>query len=130
MLAIGDVHVYVTDLVTALRFWSDGLQLAVVERESTRSSGFARLEPPDGSAGLCLIAAVDAWEAGRRPDPGTRPMVAFEIATSTFDGTLARLVEHGGTPLGAVEEYGGLRGVTMADPDGNTFELLELPDQP
>jgi predicted enzyme related to lactoylglutathione lyase len=127
MLAIGDVQLFVTDMVQALRFWADGMQLKIAEQEISPHSGFARLDFPDGGPALRLIGQVDAWEDGRRPEHGTHPTVSFDVTASEFDGLLVRLIEHGGAQVGAVEEYRGVRVVSLADPDGNVFDLIEVP---
>jgi catechol 2,3-dioxygenase-like lactoylglutathione lyase family enzyme len=128
MLFIGDVHIYVSDMALALRFWADGLGLEVAEKEMTPHSGFARLNFPDGGPSLRLLGPVDPWPDGLRPPTGMHPTIRFDVTTDDFDGVLVRLLEYGGTQVDEIETYGGLRAVTMADPDGNSFELLELND--
>jgi predicted enzyme related to lactoylglutathione lyase len=124
MLFVGDVHVYVTDFTLALRFWADGLGLEVEEKEISAHSGFARLNFPDGGSSLRLLGPVPPWPADLpRPEA---PTIRFDITTDDFETVLARLVEHGGEKVDEVEEYNGLRIVTVADPDGNAFELLEI----
>lgn len=129
MLAVGDVHVYVADFNLALRFWEDGLGLRVIEREVSRAAAFAVLEFPDGGPALRLFGGAEPWAPGERPDVGSRPTVRFDLVTSEFDRTLVRALDHGGRQIGAVERYSGARVVTLADPDGNTFELLEVPEE-
>ncbi len=126
MLFIGDVHVYVSDFTLALRFWADGLQLEIAEKEIGRHSGYARLDFPDGGPSLRLLGPVEPWPPEVRPPIDLYPTIRFDITTSDFDATLARLLEHGGRQVGEVESYNGLRAVTIADPDDNMFELLEL----
>ena len=128
MLTVGDIHIYVSDFFAALRFWADGLGLTVREREETPHSAFALLDFPDGGPSLRLLGGVDAWEPDTRPTPGTRPTIRFDITTSRFDSTLLRLLEHGGDQLGQIEVYEGQRVVTVADPDGNSFDLIEVPE--
>lgn len=129
MLAAGDIHVYVTDMVAALRFWGDGLGLDVVEKELTAASGYARLDFPGGETSVRLMGPVDPWEPDARPSSGSRPGIAFDVLTTTFDDTLVRLLEHGGRQMDEIETYEHQRLVTIADPDGNTFELIEVPDE-
>ncbi len=126
MLAVGDIHIYVTDLVAALRFWEDGLGLSVAEKEVSPHSFFVRLEFPEEGMSLRLFGPVEPWSEGARPAPGTRPTVRFDLLTDDFDGALVRLLENGGTQASEIETYNGMRAVTIADPDENTFELLEL----
>lgn len=127
MLTIGDIYIFVSDFNLALRFWQDGLGLEVTEQEVTKSSAFAVLEFPDGGPALRLFGGVAPWPPGQRPDTGSRPMVHFDVLTDTFDETLVRVLEAGGRTAGEVEEYDGNRIVSVADPDGNTFDLVELP---
>jgi catechol 2,3-dioxygenase-like lactoylglutathione lyase family enzyme len=128
MLTVGDIHLYVSHVELALRFWAEGLQLRVADKEFSRYSAYACLEFPDGGPSIRLFGPVDAWPPDTRPPVGARPTVRFDIVTSDFDDTLARLLEHGGRQLGEVEVYEGARSVTIADPDDNTFELIEVPD--
>jgi|GEM_PF-943722 len=127
MLTVGDIYIFVSDFNLALRFWQDGLGLAVTEQEVTRSSAFALLEFPDGGPALRLFGGVDPWPPGQRPETGSRPMVHFDVLTDSFDETLVRVLEAGGRTTGEVEEYDGNRIVSLADPDGNTFDLVEVP---
>ncbi len=126
MLFVGDIHIYVSDFTLALRFWADGLGLTVVEKEVSRHSAYARLDFPDGGPSLRVLWPTQPREPETRPVPGEYPGVRFDITTSNFDDNLARLLEHGGGQIDEVESYGGLRTVTLADPDGNIFELLEI----
>ncbi|MFQ5807034.1 MAG: VOC family protein [Phycisphaerae bacterium] len=128
MLSIGDIHVFVHDFNLALRFWADGLGLDVVEKEVTSASAFALLEFPAAGPAIRLFGGAEPWPEGVRPALGTRPTVRFDVVTSDFDATLVRLIENGGRQIGEIETYGGSRVVTIADPDGNTFELLEVPE--
>jgi predicted enzyme related to lactoylglutathione lyase len=127
MLSIGDIHVFVSDFPLAMRFYGDGLGLTVVEHEPSPASPFAVLEFPDGGPAIRLFGGAEAWRPGERLPAGTRPTVRFDVATDDFDGTLARLMENGGEQVDEVEEYDGLRVVTVADPDGNSLELVEVP---
>lgn len=127
MHAIGDIHIYVSDLDRAVRFWAEGLGLRVAAQESTPHSGFAVLEFSDNGPALRLLGPVHPWSAGEPAEHGTRPTVSFDITSSDFEGALLRLLERGGAQLGEIESYNELRLVTLADPDGNTFDLIELP---
>lgn len=129
MLFIGDVHIYVSDFTLALRFWADGLGLEVAEKEVTAASAYARLNFRDGGPSIRLLGSVDPWPEGERPPTGLYPTIRFDITTSAFDDVLVRLLENGGTQVDEIETYNDLRAVTIADPDGNTFELLEVSDE-
>lgn len=126
---IGDVHIYVSDFPLALRFWADGLQLEVAEKEVTPNSAYARLNFAGGGPSIRLLGPVDPWPPGARPPTGMHPTIRFDITTSRFDDVLVRLLECGGQQVDEIETYNDLRGVTIADPDGNTFDLLELKEE-
>jgi catechol 2,3-dioxygenase-like lactoylglutathione lyase family enzyme len=126
MLFIGDVHIYVSDFTLALRFWADGLQLEVAEKEVSPHSAYARLNFPDGGPSIQLFDGAEPWEPALLPPVGKYPTIRFDITTTAFDDSLARLLEHGGMQVDAIETYNDLRMVTIADPDGNLFELLEI----
>lgn len=128
MIAVGDIHIFVHDFEAALRFWSTGLGLNVIEKEATPASAFALLEFPDGGPAIQLFGGAEMWPDGDRPPAGMRPTVRFDIVTTDFEDALVRLLESGGEQVGEIEAYNEMRMVTIADPDGNTFELLELPE--
>ena len=128
-LFVGDIHIYVSDITLALRFWSDGLGLEIAEQEVTPHSAYARLDFPDGGPSIRLLGPVTPVDPVDRPTPGTAPMVLFDITTDDFDDILVRLIDHGGQQLDDIETYGSLRSVTLADPDGNAFELLEITEE-
>lgn len=129
MLFVGDLHVYVSDFPLALRFWADGLGLTIREKEVSQHSAYARLDFPDGGPSLRLLGPVQPWPEQTRPPDETYPDVRFDITTSAFDDALVRVLEHGGRQVGEIETYQGLRAVTVADPDGNAFELLEIGEE-
>jgi len=129
MLFIGDVHIYVSDFTLALRFWADGLGLEVAEKEVSASSAYARLNFPDGGSSIRLLGPVAPCDPDVQPPPGQYPTVRFDITTTNFDDVLVRLIEHGGQQVDEIESYNDLRIVTIADPDGNLFELLEIEEE-
>lgn len=128
-IGVGDIQVYVSDFERALRFWSEGLGLPVADKEIEDGGGFARLEFPQGGPSLNLVGPVDAWDEEDYPAPGSRPSVVFDVLATDFDATLARLVACGGVQDGSVENFNGLRVVTVIDPDGNAFDLVEIKEE-
>jgi predicted enzyme related to lactoylglutathione lyase len=128
MLAIGEIQIYVSDFPLALRFWCDGLGLTVVEHEPSSASPSAMLDFPDGGPSIRLIGGVPPWTNGERPSLGSRPTIRFDVTTTDLPGTLAALLENGGQQIEEIESYSGVRVVTVADPDGNSFELVEVPE--
>ncbi len=129
MLYIGDIHIYVSDFKLALRFWAEGLGLEVAEKEVSRHSAYARLDFPDGGSSLRLLWPVEPWDPDVQPPPGKYPAVRFDVTTDDFDATLVCLLEHGGQQVDEIETYNDLRIVTVTDPDGNLFELLEIREE-
>lgn len=129
MNLIGDLQLFVVDLERSIKFWSDGLGLRVVEKEQTQHSGYARLEFPESGQSIRLFGPVDSWEAGEQVEFGSRPAICFDIMTDEFDAALARLIESGGAQIGEIEEFDGIRTVSVADPDDIQFELIEMPPE-
>ena len=129
MLFIGDIHVYVSDFTMALRFWADGLGLEVAEKEVSAHSAYARLDFTDGGPSIRLLGPVEPWPPDGAPPAGVYPTVRFDVTTSEFDATLVRLIEHGGRQVDEIDTYNDLRAVSVADPDGNLFELLEIHEE-
>lgn len=127
MLSVGEINVYVSDFERALGFWADGLGLEVGEREELGHTAHARLDFADGSPSIRIFWPVDAWPAGERPNYAARPMIGFDITTTEFDAGLERLLESGGELCGEVQRIGEMRYAFVSDPDGNTFELVEVP---
>ena len=129
MLTIGDIYLFVSDFPRALRFWRDGLQLELVEQEQSAAAAFAVLEFPDGGPALRLLSGAAPWPEGERPEPGVQAGISFDVMTDEFDDLLVRLLEHGGSQAAEIESYNDLRVVTVADPDGNAFDLLEVMEE-
>ncbi len=129
MLAVGDVHVFVHDFDKALEFWVQGLGLELVEKETTEATQFALLEFPAGGPALRLFGGAQPWQPDERPPLGLRPTIRFDLMTDEFDDVLVKALDHGGRQVEEIETYSGCRVVTICDPDGNTFELVEVPDQ-
>jgi predicted enzyme related to lactoylglutathione lyase len=129
MLSVGDIHIYVHDFKAALRFWSKGLGLKIVEREQTPAAAFALLDTPAAGPAIHLIGGATPWPKGERPETGARPEITFDIITTAFDDTLVRALENGGRQDGEIEDFNGYRGVTIIDPDGNSLALLEVPEE-
>lgn len=59
------------------------------------------------------------------PEPKTvKNRLHFDLATQDLDAEVRRLVDLGATKLR--ESNGGLRYVTLADPEGNEFDLIAV----
>lgn len=127
MLSIGEINIHVSDFERAVAFWADGLGLTVAEREEWPGNAHARLDFEDGSPSIRLIWPAAAWIGGERPLYGARPQISFDVATDRFEETLARVAEHGGEIVGEIQQFENQRTAQIADPDGNVFELVEIP---
>ena len=128
MLAIGEIQIYVSNVPLALRFWCDGLGLSLIEHQQSSASPSAMLDFTDGGPSIRLIGGVPPWADGERPSLGSRPTIRFDVTSSDFPGTLSGLLDNGGQQIEEIETYSDMRVVTIADPDGNSFELVEVPD--
>jgi predicted enzyme related to lactoylglutathione lyase len=73
-----------------------------------------------------LLSGAVPWPTDERPEWGLRPGVSFDLMTDEFDDTLVAVLEHGGTLVDEIESYNEQRVVTVADPDGNAFDVLEV----
>jgi catechol 2,3-dioxygenase-like lactoylglutathione lyase family enzyme len=126
VLAIGNITIYVRDLEKALTFWTKGLELTVAEQDQEGETGFARLDFPEGGPSLVVVAPGEDFD---QPEEEQFSPVTFDLMTTTFDQTLLRMLEHGGQQLSETELYNELKLTTVADPEGNAFELIELPPE-
>lgn len=130
LLIIDEVHVYVSDLSAALRFYIDGLGMRPVRTELGAAAGYALLEPSGGGALLRLFGGNLPRDNGGDPQSG-RVGISFSITVGDLEALLGRALSLGGRRVDEIEQYAGLRVVTLADPDGNAFELVEAqPESP
>ena len=116
MFTIGDVYLYADSFGPTVSFWQTVFELELVEREDSETAAFAVLDFPYGGPSLRILSGP-----GARVDTG--PL--FDVLATDFDATLVRALENGGTQKGEIEAYNDLRVVTVADPAGNQFDLLE-----
>ena len=111
---LGRVHLRVTDLDRACRFYTRVLGLSVASRES----GLAFLSSPDARNELTLHA---------RRSEGPPPPVSLGCRFVGFEvGTLAALVsvcDRLGGARAHVVDYGDSWSVHTSDPDGNGVEI-------
>ena len=128
MLAVGDINVFVHDFKAALKFWCEGFGLEIADQPADADSEYALLEFPGDGPAIHLLGGAEPWPEGQRPALGTRPTIRFDIVTLRFDDVLVRVLENGGRQMGEIETYEDLRSVTIADPDGNTIDLIEVPE--
>ena len=110
-LSLGMITLDTTDALTLARWWADQVGGTVTQEND---GWFVVVECGDGSP-MLAFQKVDA------PTPGKNRM-HLDLSAPDLEGEVARLVEAGATLIGDRSE-GGMRWFTMADPDGNEFDV-------
>ena len=139
-ITVSHLGLCVSDLDRALRFWCDGLGFRADERydlDDTMMPGLARaLEVGDDVTVISQFIRFDDFtiELLVYTHPvafGTPPaqrnqlgLTHLTFRTPDLEGTVARLVEHGGTLLEGTRATLGVDLVFVADPDGNRVEFM------
>ena len=96
--------------------------------DAARLAGFwaAVLDRPvaDGaSAGYAVLAGTPAWSFLQVPEPKqAKNRMHVDLGVDDLPGSVERIVGLGATHLGAFEEEGE-RWATLADPEGNEFDV-------
>lgn len=117
---IGHVHLTVSDLDRALRFYRDVLGFAVTTRYGQDAVFLA-------AGGYHHHIALNTW-AGRgapAPAPGTTGLYHFAILfpdRRTLAAAVRRVLEQG-IPLEGASDHGVSEAIYLRDPDGNGVEL-------
>jgi predicted enzyme related to lactoylglutathione lyase len=110
------------------RFWSAALSLHEVEREDEgRWIVLAEARSNRRRLGLQRITGLAVEPAAFEGDRKPRLHLDLACEPDEFDSELARLVGLGAQPLRPArsEAYGSI--ATMADPEGNVFDLCAYP---
>lgn len=118
-LRVGHVHLRVSDLDRALRFWRDALGLRVTQR----GPRVAFLS----AGGYHHHVALNTWESlgGPPPAPGTTGLYHVALLypdRASLGAALARALG-AGTPLDGAADHGVSEAAYLRDPDGNGVEL-------
>lgn len=101
------------DALAVAQFWAAALRVDVAPGASP-----ARAElVPDGAAGLPRLVFRQVPEGRALKTP-----LHLQLTTGDLDAESRRLLGLGARRLGAVTDH-GRRTVTLADPEGNAFEL-------
>jgi Glyoxalase-like domain len=97
------------DPLVVARFWGAVLDRAV---------------PDDASDGYVQLAGEPAWSFVAVPEPkATKNRVHVDLDVAVLPTEVDRLLELGTTRLGDFDEQ-GYRWTTLADPEGNEFDVV------
>ena len=98
-----------TDALVVARFWSTVLD---------------RPLPDDASSAYAMLPGSPAWSFMAVPEPkSAKNRVHVDLDVADLDVAVERLVSLGATRLGDFDEA-GYRWATLADPEGNEFDLV------
>jgi len=127
-LELDHVSLFVHDLDTSARFYSEVLGLPEIEKKTAR----ANVRWFGLGAGRAVHLILGAAEV-----PASRPWSThFALATSSFDETVRQLADFGvayqdisGVTGQASVRPDGVRQVYFQDPDGHWIEINDAPPQ-
>jgi predicted enzyme related to lactoylglutathione lyase len=115
------VWIVVNDLKKALKFYTETLGLTL--KEFHEQYGWAELEGQNGGARLGIAQAQPKSEDGHLP--GQNAVMTFTV--ENLQTAIDKLSKQGVKLIGAIQEVPGqVKMQTVADADGNRFQLVEL----
>ncbi|MGD2046582.1 MAG: VOC family protein [Gemmatimonadota bacterium] len=117
---VGHVHLKVSDLDRAVRFYSEALGFEPTQRYGTQAAFLS-------AGGYHHHVGLNTWESlgGRAPAAGTTGLfhVAFRYPDrAALAHALRRLIAHG-VSLDGASDHGVSEALYLRDPDGNGIEL-------
>jgi catechol 2,3-dioxygenase-like lactoylglutathione lyase family enzyme len=116
MIKKGNATIFVKDVDSAVRFYTDVLGMKV---KSHWGKDFAELETNGLTMGL-----HPSTQDG--PPPGTKGSISIGLEVDDLDSSVAKLKERGVTFQGKVVDDGPVRLAFFGDPDGNAFYLTQI----
>jgi catechol 2,3-dioxygenase-like lactoylglutathione lyase family enzyme len=120
MMKKGQATIYVSDVDSALKFYSEVLGMRV---KSHWGKDFAELEMNGLTIGLHPSSK-------NGPKPGTTGSISIGLEVDNLDSSLAELRAKGVVFHGTVMEDGPVRLAFFGDPDGNAFYLTQVKKGP
>jgi catechol 2,3-dioxygenase len=117
---IGHVHLKVSDIDRALRFYRDVLGFEVTQRYGDEAAFIS-------AGGYHQHLGLNTWESrgGSPPPPGTTGLYHVAIRypdRATLGDALRRIVE-AGIPVSGATDHGVSEAIYLRDPDGNGIEI-------
>jgi len=119
-VVVGHVHLKVSDLERAIRFYSEVLGFELMQRMGPEAAFLS-------AGGYHHHVGLNTWESagGPPPAPGTTGLyhVAFRYPDrAALAKAYRRLIEHS-VPLDGASDHGVSEALYLRDPDGNGIEL-------
>lgn len=118
--ALGEVALRVNDLDAMQTFYADVIGLELLRR----FDGVAFFRIGDGYAGHTTVLALFARGVDVSAERTTIDHFAFTISLDEYDAELSRLRGLGLAVSTAEHGWVGWRSIYVADPEGNTVELV------
>jgi catechol 2,3-dioxygenase len=117
---IGHVHLKVSDLERAIRFYRDVLGLEITQRYGRQAAFLS-------AGGYHHHIGLNTWESagGSPPAPGTTGLYHLAIlypSRADLAEAMRRLLD-AGVPLEGASDHGVSEALYLRDPDGNGVEL-------
>ena len=117
---VGHVHLKVSDLDRALRFYRDVLGFELTQRYGSQAAFLS-------AGGYHHHIGLNTWESsgGTAPPPGSTGLyhLAILYPTRAELANALRRVLHAGIPLEGTSDHGVSEAIYLRDPDGNGVEL-------
>jgi catechol 2,3-dioxygenase len=117
---IGHVHLKVSDLARAVKFYTEVLGFEVMTQLGNSAAFLS-------AGGYHHHLGLNTWESagGPRPAPGTTGLYHFAILLPSrreLARTLKRVIDHG-WPIEGASDHGVSEAIYFSDPDGNGIEI-------